>query len=562
MADHRALTAGSLLLALLCVPELRAQVVRRPPPALREDAAVIQLTLPATMRGGETASGSLTLPRSAPAGGFQVSLRSDHPDAASVDPVVTIPAFQRTAAFGVSAAARRGAPGVAVIITASGGGTAPSRGSRTITVVQAAALPTMSVTPPAVPVAAVSEPGRLAIESRLEPAPPVTDWQPRSQASTGSSIIITGSGFRPSDVSVRIGSRKLALVEATATRVVARAPSGTDPGVLDPHYAGPLTIGHAGGQLRTLAQTYRVVDRWDGYSPTVASVVRTAGLKLTDAVPRQWYARFEISLGGLPGDEVAGIAGAPVDAGCGQQIYVSAATHPVTDGKATIPVSMNFALAAVSCSSLRLPLRLRYRDQPDDVHDVVVNLGRVQLRTVIRVANTQQLVDAGVISFTAGRESGTCAGEVDGVRVGRLTIDGDAAFRVHDELAGSACGWRLNQSLESGKWILRDDGWTIQQFGWTNPTVSASRCRVQLEPKTGSEMGVFFFERGQVFMGRGARMMAPDSIMNVSLGCTSTAQQMVIIGIPPEAPHSVTAQLDWVELAAPLGSTRWQQLQE
>jgi hypothetical protein len=223
---------------------------------------------------------------------------------------------------------------------------------------------------------------------------------------------------------------------------------------------------------------------------------------------------------------------------------------------------MNFRLSALSCSRLQLPLRLRYRDQPDDVHTVVINLGPVMLRTIIRVEKTQQLVDAGVITFTAYAPSGTCSGQVDGTPVGRLAIDGDVAFQVHDELGGPACLWKLDQSHED-KWILRDNGWTIHQFGWTEAVSSTGqRCYVQLQPRTGSDVSGFYFERGLVFMGRGTRVMAPDSVMNVKLGCTSTAQQLVVIGIDPNAPHTLTAQLDWVELAAPVGATRWQEVQQ
>jgi hypothetical protein len=120
----------------------------------------------------------------------------------------------------------------------------------------------------------------------------------------------------------------------------------------------------------------------------------------------------------------------------------------------------------------------------------------------------------------------------------------------------------LDQSA-AGKWILRDDGWTIRSFGWTQSYVPAGqRCHVQLEPRTGSDLGGFYFERGLVFMGRGERVMAPDSTMNVSLSCSSTAQQAVTIGIDPNAPHDVTVRLDWVELVAPAGTTSWRQLKD
>ncbi len=558
---HRSLLVA--VLSLIGVPGARAQLVRRAPPIRAEPAGDIQITLPATMRGGDTVSGSVQLPSNAPPGGMRVTFSSDHSDLAGAVPAVTVPAFQRSAPFRVAAVARRGAPAAVVSITATTSGPAAARGIRTISVVQAAAAPVLVMPNATPPAAAVSAAGLSTIESRLEPAPPVQDWQPRDQAPVGGTIVITGSGFRPSDVAVRIGTRKLALVEATPTRVVARAPSGTDPGVLDPHLTGPLTVGHAGGQLRTLSASYRVVDRWDGYAPAAVSVTRARPLARAGVAPqRQWFTQFDISLTGLPGDEVVGIAGTPVDGSCGQQLYTSAQHLPVTDGRVTLSASMNFRLSALSCSRLQLPLRLRYRDQPDDVHTIVINLGPVALRTIIRVEKTQQLVDAGVITFTAYAPSGTCSGQVEGTPVGRLTIDDDLAYRVHDELGGPACLWELDQSHED-KWILRDDGWTIHQFGWTDAaSATGQRCHVQLQPRTGGDISGFYFERGLVFMGRGIRAMAPDSVMNVKLGCTSTAQQLVVIGLDPNAPHTLTAQLDWVELAAPAGATRWQEVRQ
>jgi hypothetical protein len=561
MLDRSLLVA---VLSLIGVPGVQAQLIRRAPPPRAEPAGNIQITLPATMRGGDTVSGSVQLPSNAPVGGMRVTFSSDHADLASAIEAVTVPAFQRSAAFRVAAGARRGAPAVVVSVTATTSGPTAARGTGAISVVQAAAAPVLvmsNAAPPAV--AAVSAVGLSTIESRLEPAPPVQDWQPRDQAPVGGSIVITGSGFRPADVAVRIGTRKLTLVEATPTRVVARAPSGTDPGLLDPHITGPLTVGHAGGQLRTLTESYRVVDRWDGYAPAAINVTRARPLARAGVAPqRQWVTKFDIALKGLPGDEVVGIAGTPADGSCGQQLYTSAQHIPVTDGRVTLSASMNFRLSALSCSRLQLPLRLRYRDQPDDVHTIVINLGPVVLRTIIRVEKTQQLVDAGVITFTGYAPSGTCSGQVDGTPVGRLAIDGDVAFQVHDELGGPACLWKLDQSHED-KWILRDNGWTIHQFGWTEAVSSTGqRCYVQLQPRTGSDVSGFYFERGLVFMGRGTRVMAPDSVMNVKLGCTSTAQQLVVIGIDPNAPHTLTAQLDWVELAAPVGATRWQEVQQ
>ena len=555
----------AVLLPLLSVPGARAQLIRRAPVTRALPADNIQISLPASMRGGDTVSGSVLLPANAPVGGTRVTFSSDHPELAGVLQAVTVPAFQRSAAFRVAAVARRGAPGSVVSIAASASGPTAAQGARTISVVQAAAAPvlvTSTATPPPV-VAAAAAVGRSTIESRLEPAPPVDDWQPRTQAPVGGTIVITGSGFRPADVAVRIGTRKLTLVEATPTRIVARAPSGTDPGVLDPHIAGPLTVGHAGGQLRTLSESYRVVDRWDGYAPAATSVTRARPLSFTGVVAkRQWYTQFEITLQGLPGDEVVGIAGTPADGSCGQQLYTSAQHYPMTDGRVTLRAGMNFGIWALRCSRLQLPLLLRYRDQPDDVHTVVINLGSVGIRTIIRVEKTQQLLDAGVITFKGYAPSGTCAGQVDGTPVGRLTVEGDVAFQVHDELGGPNCLWELDQSRD-GKWILRDNGWTIHQFGWTEAaSAMGQRCSVQLQPRSGGDIGGFYFERGLVFMGRGMRMMAPDSVMNVAVGCASTAQQLVTIGIDANAPHSLAVRLDWVELAAPVDARRWQQVQE
>jgi hypothetical protein len=63
-------------------------------------------------------------------------------------------------------------------------------------------------------------------------------------------------------------------------------------------------------------------------------------------------------------------------------------------------------------------------------------------------------------------------------------------------------------------------------------------------------------------MGDGERSMAPDSTMNVSLSCWGKASQATTIGIDPNAPHDRTVRLDWVDLVAPAGTTRWQQVKE
>lgn len=557
------LTAGGL--ALLLATPASAQLVRRAPPARSTATAAgeIEITLPATIRGGDTVNGRILLPRTAPLGGLRVSFTSDRADLAGAIPAVTVPAFQRTATFVLAATALRGTPAQTVTITASGSGPGAPRGSRTVSIVQAAAAPVfVSSNVTTSPVASVSAAGQAAFQSRLEPAPPVEAWQPRYRVPQGGSVVITGSGFRPADIAVRIGTRKLAVVEASATRIVARAPSASDPGVLDPHYAGPLTVGHAGGQLRTVADSYRVVDRWDGYAPAAVSVTQSQPLRLTDAVPKNWFTKFDVVLEGLPGDQFVAVEWQPADGSCGQQLYSGGTPQPIVDGRVTLSVGMNFRLSATSCSSLKLPIKVRYADAPSDVHSIVVNLGRVQLRTTLRVEKTQELLDAGVLSFTRKGGSGTCAGTVDSTAVGRLTLENDIAFRVHDELLDTACLWALDQSAP-GKWILRNDGWTIRAFGWTTgyfPT--GQRCHVQLQPRTGSDIGGFYFERGLVFMGDGERSMAPDSTMNVSLSCWGKASQATTIGIDPNAPHDRTVRLDWVDLVAPAGTTRWQQVKE
>ena len=561
---------SAAILPLAAAPAA-GQVIRRAPaapaaarlPEAGPAPGEIQLTLPATVRGGDTVMGQLRLARTAPPGGLRISFTSDRAELAGVIGAVTVPAFQRTAGFSLAVTARRGTPAQTVTITATSGGPEAARGSRAVSVVQAAAAPVfVSSGATTAPVTAVSAAGQAAFASRLEPAPPVDSWQPRYRVPQGGSVVITGSGFRLADIVVRIGTRKLTIVEATTTRLVARAPSASDPGVLDPHYSGPLTVGHAGGQLRTVADSYRVVDRWDGYAPTAASVARSGRLFLTSATPKKWFTKFDVVLEGLPGDELLGVEGQPVDGSCGQELYVGGNAQPIVDGRVTLSVGMNFRLAATSCSRLQLPIKVRYADAPGDTRSIVVNLGRVELRTTLRVERTQELIDAGILSFTRHDVSGTCAGAVDGTTVGRITVDQDVAFRVHDELTGTKCLWVLDQS-GVGKWILRDDGWTIRAFGWTAPSFPpGQRCHVQLEPRVGSELGVFYFERGQVYMGRGERAVAPDSTMNVALSCSSTAQQLVTIGLDPQAPHDLTARLDWVELGAPAGTTRWQQLKE
>jgi hypothetical protein len=50
--------------------------------------------------------------------------------------------------------------------------------------------------------------------------------------------------------------------------------------------------------------------------------------------------------------------------------------------------------------------------------------------------------------------------------------------------------------------------------------------------------------------------------MHVLLACMATAQAPFVIGIDPDAPHFVTARLDWVELLAPVGAVRWQEVLE
>ena len=337
--------------------------------------------------------------------------------------------------------------------------------------------------------------------------------------------------------------------------MVARAPTSNE--VPDPHYAGPLTIGHTAGQLRTLTEAYRVVDRWDGYTPAAASVAQSGRLYLTPGPSPKWYTNFDVTLTGLPGDEVVSIAGEPVDASCGQQLYVGGTPHPIVDGRVTLRVGMNFRLSALSCSRLRLPLRVRYSDAAADLRLVTVDLGRVTIRKAVLVERTRQLLDAGLLSFKRYDVSGTCSGSVDSTAVGSITIDGDIAFRVHDELLGTRCLWVLEQS-GPGKAVLRDDGWAITGFGWTEPT-STSRCDVQMEGGR-SEWGMYSFDRGEVYMGRWTRAFAPDSLMNVALDCISTAQQAVIIGIPKDAPHDLTVRVDWVSFAAPVSAAGWEDL--
>ena len=57
--------------------------------------------VPATVKGGTAATGTVTLVRAAGAGGVRVSLSSDTPIAVGVDPFVTVPAGQTSATFPV-----------------------------------------------------------------------------------------------------------------------------------------------------------------------------------------------------------------------------------------------------------------------------------------------------------------------------------------------------------------------------------------------------------------------------------------------------------------------------
>jgi hypothetical protein len=541
---------------------LDAQAPRRSSAAVPSRGAEIHIVLPETVRGGETVAGSLTLPRSAPAGGLRVTLTSSHPGVATVSEAVTVPAFRREAVISVTAAARRGETAQTVTISAQAGGVSAARGRRDMVVTQAAAARSVAAGPPASPASALSEAAKTAVQSRLEPAPPVTGWQPMAQAPEGSRIVIDGSGFRPGDVAVRIGTRSLELLEATPTRLVARAPGSNDPGILDPFIAGPLSVAHAGGQARILEAAYRIADRWQGYTPVAGSVVQSGELALLDLVTeRRWVATFDVVIAGLPGDEIVGHAGSPPQGGCGQQLY-HLNPAPVSGGNVALSVRMSFHFGAQHCDRLTLPLRVRYRDRPDDVQTVVIALGGATLRTIIRVENTQELLDAGVLEFTSRGGSGTCAGQVDGMTVGRFVTDGDVAFRLHDALTSARCKWTLAQSAEPDAWILRDNGWTIHQLGWTpSRSPQGQRCG-PVRKSGGSELGMFTFDRGEVYMGWDVRRMAPDSAMHVLLACMAAAQAPFVIGIAPDAPHHVTARLDWVELLAPAGAVRWEELTE
>jgi hypothetical protein len=554
---------GATALATLLAQPLDAQAPRRQATAALSRGGEILIALPQTVRGGDTVPGSVTLPSNAPAGGVRITLTTSHANVTTVESAVTVPAFQRAASFNVAAAARRGEPGQTVTISARAAGVSPARGSRSILVTQAAAARTAVVAPAAAPPAAtLSDAGQASIQSRLEPAPPVSDWRPRSQAQQGTTIVITGSGFRPADVAVRIGTRKLVLVEATSTRLVARAPGANDPGVLDPYITGPLSVSHAASQASVLERGYRIVDRWEGYAPRAARVAQRGALTFHDAVTtKQWVAIFEIDLEGLPGEEIVGHASAPTDGSCGQQLW-TVSRAPLTEGRASLEVRMIFRIDAMRCERLKLPLRLRYTDAPDDVRTVVLDLGAVNLRTVIRVERTQELIDAGILVFTDGSGSGTCTGQVDGIAVGRLTIEGDAAFRLHDALTGARCKWTLTQSTEPGGWLLREDGWTIHELGWKPSQFPQGQRCGPVRKSGGSELGMFTFDRGEVYMGWDARRMAPDSAMHVLLACMAAAQAPFVIGLDPNAPHYVTAQLDWVELRTPAGAVRWQELVE
>ena len=555
--------AGATALATLLAPLLDAQAPRRQPAPAPGRGAEIVIALPQTLRGGDTVSGSVTLPSNAPAGGARITFTTSDVNVTPIEGTVTVPAFQRTAPFSIAAEARRGEAGQTVTISARAGGVSPARGSRAILVTQAPAARTAIATPAPPPAAAtLSNAGQASLQSRLEPAPPVTDWRPRSQAQQGTTIVITGTGFRPADVAVRIGTRKLVLVEATSTRLVARAPGANDPGVLDPYIAGPLSVAHQAGQARVLEPVFRIVDRWEDYTPRAARVAQRGALTLHDAVTtKQWVGTFDIDVEGLPGEEIVGNASTPTDETCGQQIW-SAGRAPLAEGRARLEVRMLFRIDAMRCERLKLPLRLRYQDSPDDVRTVVLDLGAVNLRTVIRVERTQELVDAGILGFTEGSGSGTCTGHVDGIAVGRLTIEGDAAFRLHDALTGARCKWTLTQSTEPGGWILREDGWTIHQLGWKPSRAPQGQRCGPVRKSGGSELGMFTFDRGEVYMGWDARRMAPDSAMHVLLACMAAAQAPLVIGLDPNAPHYVTAQLDWVELRAPAGAVRWQELVE
>ena len=102
----------AVLLALLAVPAA-AQLVRRAPPiatTATPASGEIQITLPETVRGGDTVTGRILLPRTAPPGGLRVTFTSDRADLIGGTGAVTVPAFQRSATFTVWATVRRGTP--------------------------------------------------------------------------------------------------------------------------------------------------------------------------------------------------------------------------------------------------------------------------------------------------------------------------------------------------------------------------------------------------------------------------------------------------------------------
>jgi len=99
----------------------------------------------------------------------------------------------------------------------------------------------------------------------LPAAPRVTDWQPRGRAVVGGRIVITGSGFRPSEFEAVIGPGKLRLQVVTASSTSTRIELEVPLEALG--RTGPLLVAHHLTQARTLEASYRI----DEPSPSLES---------------------------------------------------------------------------------------------------------------------------------------------------------------------------------------------------------------------------------------------------------------------------------------------------
>jgi hypothetical protein len=419
------------------------------------------------------------------------------------------------------------------------------------------------------------------LNTNLAPAPTVTRWGPVGGNVDHGLVTIEGQAFDPATIRVTFRGTALTLVEKSSTKVVARLGDLS----AGSYFEGPLAIGNVGGQGRVLAEKYQILPRWPSTPPRFVEARRLTNpvwrpglVPFSGTSDAEYQARFL----GVPGDEIVGERLNNPESANGYCISASYGSWQVPsqsapDGKVTssnpqpnypVPIEDDPAtfesgrrgsqelhlqrirlttslLNGGANSNGRLIVKVRYRDEPDDVREITLpmpGLASPAARRVLVVSATQEFMDSKLVRVEGSTRNTpkVCA---------RESYEGDYRQSLTN-LPGVGSDCQFKFTYDDAYWR---ENFKVMAWNWSGPTPPAegasSRPRCYVASRDFPRLdGTTAYAAGQMGWKRFDEGYVPVvAIRNVRMECRGEQ----------DSPTVVRSRLNSVEIFAPATAVSW-----